>query len=122
MVALDPARTRLQIVLAQRVSGQPVDPRGNGLIPAEERKSGLLLRAVSGGLRTANATHGTMPKGIVALPKMPGMARIAIDYSGAPGIAWVTRLGKAWGWKQNPVPVVQDNGVLPRVRKDSVAD
>lgn len=126
VVAFDLTRTRLHFVLGYRDPGLPGGPRGDGLIPVDARKAGLLLAAFNGGFRTVHGMYGAMAEGIVAVPPLPGMATVAIGQDGEVKIGpWGEDLAAApvlEAWRQNCAPVVEDGTISLRVFNDSVAD
>ncbi len=126
VVAFDLTRTRLNFVLGFNEPSLPDGPKGNGLIPEQDREAGVLLAAFNGGFRAANGHFGAMADGVVALPPKSEMATVGIYHSGE------VRIG-SWGenisdtpdiqaWRQNCRLIIQDGKISPRVYNDSVTD
>lgn len=126
VVAFDLTRTRLHFVLGFNEPSLPGGPKGNGLIPEEDRKAGVLLAAFNGGFRAANGGFGAMGDGIVALPPIDEIATVAIYSSGE------VRIG-SWGedindsqdlqaWRQNCPLIIQNGEISPRVYNNSITD
>jgi hypothetical protein len=126
VVAFDLNRTQLHFILGFNDPALPDGPRGDGLIPEEDRQPDVLLAAFNGGFRAANGQYGAMAKGIEALPPKDGMATVGIYRDGE------VRIG-AWGedidyspdlvaWRQNCRLILQDGEISPRVYNDSITD
>jgi len=126
VVAFDLTRTRLHFVLGFEEPSLPDGPKGDGLIPEEDRKGGVLLAAFNGGFRTANGSFGAMANGIEALPPIDEMATVGIYRNGE------VRIGN-WGedivaspslqaWRQNCRLIIQDGEISPRVFNNSITD
>lgn len=126
VVAFDLTRTRLHFVLGFNEPSLPDGPKGDGLIPEEDRKAGVLLAAFNGGFRAANGQFGAMADGIVALPPISEMATVGIYRSGE------VRIG-SWGedihddqdlqaWRQNCPLIIQDGEISQRVYNNSITD
>ena len=126
VVAFDLTRTRLHFVLGFDEPSLPDGPKGDGLIPEEYRKAGVLLAAFNGGFRAANGHFGAMANSTVALPPIGEMATVGIYRSGE------VRIG-SWGedikdtpalqaWRQNCRLIIQDGEISPRVFTNSITD
>jgi hypothetical protein len=126
VVAFDLARTRLHFVLGFNEPSLPDGPKGNGLIPEQDREAGVLLAAFNGGFRAANGQFGAMADGIVALPPKSEMATVGIYRSGE---VWIG----SWGvdiddtpdlqaWRQNCRLIIQDGMISPKVYNNSITD
>jgi hypothetical protein len=126
VVAFDLTRTRLNFVLGFNEPSLPGGPKGDGLIPEEDRKAGVLLAAFNGGFRAANGQFGAMEDGIVALPPIDEIATVAIYRNGE------IRIG-SWGedindtqdlqaWRQNCPLIIQNGEISQRVYNNSITD
>jgi len=126
VVAFDLTRTRLHFVLGFNDPSLPDGPRGDGLIPPEDRQAGTLLAAFNGGFRAANGQFGAMANGIEALPPKDEFATVGIYRDGT------VRIG-SWGvqivdspelvaWRQNCRLILEDGEISPRVSNDSITD
>jgi hypothetical protein len=126
VVAFDLTRTRLHFVLGFNEPALPDGPRGDGLIPEEDRGEGVLLAAFNGGFRAANGQFGAMADGIVALPPKDEVATVGIYRNGE------VRIGN-WGeeikdtpdlqaWRQNCRLIIRDGEISPRVYNNSITD
>ena len=126
VVAFDLTRTQLHFVLGFNEPSLPDGPKGDGLIPEEDREAVVLLAAFNGGFRAANGQFGAMADGIVALPPKSEMATVGIYLNGE------VRIG-SWGeeindtpdlqaWRQNCRLIIQDGEISPRVYNNSITD
>ena len=126
VVAFDLNLTRMHFVLGFNEPSEPDGPRGEGLVPEEDRQEGLLLAAFNGGFRAANGHYGAMADGIIALPPKDEIATIAIYRDGG------VKIGE-WGvdisdepdqeaWRQNCRLIIQDGTISSRVYNNSITD
>ena len=126
VVAFDLTRTRLNFVLGFEEPSLPDGPKGDGLIPEEDRKGGRLLAAFNGGFRVANGNFGAMANGIEALPPIDEMATVGIYRDGEVRIgSWgeeITDSPDLQAWRQNCRLIIQDGEISPRVYNNSITD
>ncbi|MCJ7584976.1 MAG: hypothetical protein MUO30_09450 [Anaerolineales bacterium] len=126
VVAFDLTRTQLHFVLGFNEPSLPDGPKGDGLIPEEDREAGVLLAAFNGGFRAANGQFGAMADGIVALPPKSEMATVGIYRSGEVRIGiWGEEINDTpdlQAWRQNCRLIIQDGEISPRVYNNSITD
>lgn len=126
VVAFDLTRTQLHYVSGFTDPFPPGGPRGDGLIPEEDRLPGVLLATFNGGFRAENGQYGSMSNGGVVLPPKEDAATIGIYRDGA------VRMGR-WGeeindspdliaWRQNCSIVLLDGEISPKVYNNSTVD
>ncbi|MCB9134596.1 MAG: phosphodiester glycosidase family protein [Anaerolineales bacterium] len=124
VVAIDLTHTDLHFVLGFSDPALVDGPKGDGLIPDEDR--GTLVAAFNGGFRTANGLFGAMANGIVALPAVEGLATVGIYQDGRVQIGnWGTDIVASpdlVAWRQNCPLVIQNGQVGPKVNNGSTYD
>ncbi len=108
IVAIDLAQTRLHYMLGftEPISGVPIDR--TGIIPAEDRKPGILLAVFNGGFQTVNGNYGVMVNGKTLMPMRDGLGALAIFQDGRVQIG-------VWGTDftaYNEIAVLRQNGPM----------
>jgi hypothetical protein len=126
VVALDLTNARLHYVLGINEPHEPGYPRGNGLMPENDKTTGVLLAMFNGGFRGIHGHFGAMSNGILALPARDGYGTIAIYNNGSVNIgAWGSDIqtgADMQSWRQNGPLIVLNGQINPRVYINSTQD
>jgi len=123
VVAIDLGQTRLHYVLGFTEPMSKVNITRTGIIPNEDKKSGVLLAAFNGGFLTAHGQFGVMVEGKTLMPMRDGLGTLAIFQDGRVQIGvWgndITSYDGIVVLRQNGPMIIAGGTINPQTGNDS---
>lgn len=123
VVAIDLDETRLHYMLGFTEPLSKVQVERTGIIPKQDRKSGILLATFNGGFLTRHGLFGVMVDGRTLMPMRYGLGTLAIYPDGRVTIGvWGSDITSCEGIsvvRQNGPMVVDDGEINPKTKENS---
>jgi hypothetical protein len=122
IVAVDLTQTRLHYMLGFKEPLSEVITNRTGMIPAEDKKPGILLAVFNGGFLTEHGQYGVIVNGKILTPMREGMGTLAIFPDGHVQIGvWGTDFTSYSGiavLRQNGPMIIEGGKINPQTGKD----
>lgn len=124
VVAFDLRQTSLAYVLGSEEPSLPGRPRGNGLIPADDKEDGQIIATFNGGFLATHGEYGAMSGDIMPVPAKKGAGTVTIGRRGQVQIGiWgedISPQDNYVSWRQNASIVVHQGEINDKVYNESV--
>jgi Phosphodiester glycosidase len=122
IVAVDLNETRLHYVLGFTEPLSKVQVERTGIIPKQDRKTGILLAVFNGGFLTRHGLFGVMVDGRILMPMREDLGTLAIYPDGRVTIGvWGSDITSCEGFsvvRQNGPMMVHDGRINPKTREN----